>query len=144
MQQNLDLLAPGTNCKYKESQTLWKKTLYGVFDDHCCNDLRYHYWNLNLAIFGSQVWISVFLLVHFRFNYCVTNHNLNKKNWKLLIDLDLNLCFCYEQFIVVKLNMLLCVFVVVVEAQKLEVFAFTNRTTSVHSLKAKWFTILSV
>ena len=36
-----------------------------------------------------------------------------------------------------KLNMLLCVFVLVVEAQKLEVFAFTNRTTSVHTLKAK-------
>ena len=36
----------------------------------------------------------------------------------------------------VKLNMLLC-FVLVFEAQKLEVFAFTNRTTSVNSLKAK-------
>ena len=33
--------------------------------------------------------------------------------------------------------MLLCVFVLVVEAQKLQVFAFTNRTTSVQGLKAK-------
>ena len=37
----------------------------------------------------------------------------------------------------VKLNMLLCIFVLVVEAQKLEVFAFTNKTTSVHGVKAK-------
>ena len=39
MQQNLYLLALGTNCKYKESQAFWIKTLYSVFGDHCCNDL---------------------------------------------------------------------------------------------------------
>ena len=73
----------GNNCKYKESQTFWIRTLKGVSDDLCFNDLKLSsilaIAKLFYGIALAGILIFVFVLVHFSF-YELHNQNSDQNN----------------------------------------------------------------
>ena len=88
----------GSNCKYKESQAFWIRTLKGVSDDLYFNDLKLSsilaMAKLFYGIAPAGILIFVFVLVHFSF-YELYNQNSDQNKWNLVIELDLKSCFSY-------------------------------------------------
>ena len=88
----------GSNCKYKESQAFWIRTLKGVSDDLYFSDLKLSsilaMAKLFYGIAPAGILIFVFVLVHFSF-YELYNPNSDQNNWNLVIELDLKSCLSY-------------------------------------------------
>ena len=87
-------------CKYKELQAFWIRTSKGVFNDQYCNDLSLHSILAMAKLCPSQFWsLSFFLSILTFMSYTIKTHT--KKSWKLVIELDLQLCFSYEQLLLI-------------------------------------------